>query len=120
MTTKKKAPVKSSHMGSKLIGIGALVAATAGAYLLYGSKDAAKNKKAIKGWMLKAKGEILEKLDQMKDIDEKKYHEVVDGITKKYAPLAHVGKTELQELIKETKGHWKNIKKHIDTPAKKK
>jgi len=106
MPTKKK----SSHKG---LGAMALLAAAAGAYMLYGSKDAAKNKKAIKGWMLKAKGDILEKLEQMKDIDEAKYHKVVDDITKKYAPLAQVSKTELQELIKETKGHWKNIKKHV-------
>jgi uncharacterized protein (UPF0332 family) len=90
-----------------------LLAAAAGAYMLYGSKDATKNRKAVKGWMLKAKGEILEKLEQTKDINEEKYHKIVDSATKKYGPLAKVGKEELEQLIKETKGHWKNIKKHI-------
>lgn len=105
--TKKKT---TSHKGLASI---ALLTAAAGAYMLYGSKNASKNRTVIKGWMLKAKGEILEKLEQLKEVDEEKYHKIIDGVTKKYAPLAHVGKTELEALVKETKGHWKNIKKHI-------
>ncbi len=112
MKTKKKS---SSHKG---LGAMALLAAAAGVYMLYGSKDASKNRKAIKGWTLKAKGEILEKLEQSKDLNEQKYHALVDTIAKKYAPLAQVGKTELQELVKETKGHWKHIKKHLEETQK--
>ena len=41
------------------IGFGLTAAAVtaAGAFFLYGSKEAAKNRKKVKGWMLKAKGE---------------------------------------------------------------
>jgi hypothetical protein len=45
-------------------GIAAGVAAAAlGAYFLYGSKDAKKNRAKVKGWMLKARGEVLEQLE---------------------------------------------------------
>lgn len=111
MPTKKRK--NSSHKGKSAGLTMALLAAAAGAYMLYGSKEAAKNRKTVKGWMLKAKGEILEKLEKSKDINEEKYHKIIDDVTKKYSPLAQVGKKELDALIKEAKGHWKNIKKHI-------
>jgi hypothetical protein len=69
-----------------------------------------KNRKAVKGWMLKAKGEILEKLEQTKDINEEKYHKIVDSATKKYGPLAKVGKKSLNNLSKKQKDIGKILK----------
>ena len=39
--------------------------AAAGTYFLYGSKDAKKNRKAVKSWALKAKAEVLEALEKV-------------------------------------------------------
>lgn len=95
------------------IGIALAAAAAAGAYFLYGSKDAKKNRKAIKGWVLKAKGEVIEKIEQVKgELTEENYHKIVDGVVSKYSKLKTTTEDEIQDLLKDMKGHWKNIKKH--------
>ena len=115
-TTKKKA----SHTGATLMGVGAILAAAAGTYLLYGSKGAQKNRKVVKGWMLKAKGEVLEQLEKLPHVDEKTYHAIVEKVMQKYQNLSHVDKADVEKLVKEAKSHWKSIKKHIiATPPKK-
>jgi len=116
MPTKKKS---SSGAGVGLL-LATAAAAVAGSYFVYG-KDAAKNRKKIHGWALKAKGEILEKLQKMKEVDEQAYHRVVDSVSARYSALKNVDRAELAQMVKELKGHWKSIVKQISSsPAKKK
>lgn len=105
---------KSNKAPAALMGLGILAASFAGAYYLYGTKDGAKKKEKIKGWMLKAKGEVLEKLENLKDVNEGTYTELVSGVMKKYQGIKSIDKAELEKLGVDLKKHWKNIKKHID------
>lgn len=98
----------------------ASVAALAGGYLLYGAKDAAKNRKKVKGWMLKAKGEILEKIEGMQEVTEDKYHDVVEMVSKKYSGLKNVDAADLTALINDAKKHWKVMHKSLTGSPKKK
>lgn len=99
--------------------LAALAAAAAGTYFLYG-KHGAKNRKKIKGWMLQAKGEILDRMEKMKDVSEDSYRQVVDNVKKKYQAVKNVDPAELEQMVKELKGHWTSIKKQISSaPAKK-
>jgi hypothetical protein len=98
---------------SKLLGIGAVVASLAGAYFLYGTKEGVKSKKKIKGWMLKAKGEVLEKLENMKNVGEQEYNVILEQVLKKYSSLKNIDKKELESLVSDLKKHWKNIKKNL-------
>ncbi|MBU4348390.1 hypothetical protein KJ671_02760 [Patescibacteria group bacterium] len=103
-------------------GIGlaaAAIATSAGAYFLYG-KDGDKNRKKIKGWMLKAKGEILQELEHMKNVDEKTYHELINTAASRYKILKNVNNKELFILAKELKDHWQHIKKASMAKPKKK
>ena len=103
-------------------GIGlaaAAIATSAGAYFLYG-KDGDKNRKIIKGWMLKAKGEILQELEHMKNVDEKTYHELINTAASRYKILKNVNNKELFILAKELKDHWQHIKKASMAKPKKK
>ncbi len=101
----------------KYIGAGAgLVAVAAGGYFLYG-KDGAKNRKKIKGWALKAKGEMLENIERLKSVNQKTYNEIVDRVAKRYKKFKQVDKKELQRLVKESKGFWNGITKKV--PANK-
>jgi hypothetical protein len=93
------------------VGITAAAAAAAGAYFLYGSKNAPKNRKMVKGWLLKAKGEVLEALEKAGHMTEEEYNQVIDSIGKAYGMMKHVTKGEIEDFKKEMKGHWKNIKK---------
>lgn len=114
-----KKQAKSSG-GGALIGLAALAAVAAGGYFLYG-KDGAKNRKKVKGWMLKAKGEVLEKVEKLKEVSEPEYRKVVDAVTAKYAAVKSIDPAEVQQMAKELHGHWKNIKRSIaPAPAKKK
>lgn len=99
------------------VGIGVGLAALAGAYFLYG-KDGAKNRKKIKSWTLKAKGDVLARLEKMKDVSEEKYQAVVGEVMKKYEKMKDVDVSELEMLGKDMMGHWKNIKKELDASAK--
>lgn len=118
---------KTQHDGHPGIGIALAAAAAAGIYFLYGSKDAKKNRKVITGWALKAKGEVLEKMEQVKgEITEENYHLIVDGVMNKYRKLKSEHGADIDDLVKDLKSHWKNIKKHTGglttqtTPTKKK
>lgn len=106
--------------GGKVLGLGvaALAAAAAGAYFLYG-KDGAKNRKKIHGWTLKMKGEVLERMEQLKEVSEEVYAKVIDEVGDKYRKLQNVDMSELDATVKDLKRHWKNIKRDVLTPKKK-
>ena len=89
------------------------VAALAGALFLYGTDEGKKTKKKIKGWTLKAKGEVLEKIESIKDIDKEKYIKIVDSVIEKYKGKVQDSEVEIESLAKDLKKHWGIIaKKH--------
>jgi hypothetical protein len=97
----------------KIVGAGVgLAALAAGAHFLYG-KEGAENRKKVRGWALKARGEMLEKLEQMREVNEKKYHEVVDKVADRYKKLKQVDRKELNGLVKEAKSLWSRILKNV-------
>lgn len=112
---------KQTHKeGGSTLGAALVVAAAAGAYFLYGSKDAQKNRKAVKSWALKAKAEVLEKLEKAKEeINEENYHKIIDGVVTKYNKVKDTHQDDIDAVTKELKGHWKNIKKHLTVATKK-
>lgn len=101
-------------------GIASLAALAAAGYFLYGSKDGAKNRKKIRGWMLKAKGEILENVEKMKNVSEEEYRMIVDKVGAKYKAVKSIDPKEIEMMMKELHGHWKNIKRSITATPKKK
>lgn len=99
------------------IGIGAGLAAAAigaavGSYLLTGSR-AAKTKRVLKGWMLKAKGEILEQLEKAGDVGEEMYYQTVDQVAAKYSKMAGVAQDEVDDMAAELKKQWKLVAKGL-------
>lgn len=99
---------RDSRFKSGLALGASIVAAIAGGYFLYGPHGKA-NRKKIEGWALKAKGEVLDEIENMREITEAKYHDTVDKVTKRYARLKKVGEKEAAKLNKELKKHWKHI-----------
>jgi hypothetical protein len=115
--TQKKKNVDNLVKG---LGIaGAAAAAIAGGYFFYG-KDGAKHRKHLKSWSIKAKAEVMEKLEKAKDLSEDSYHEIVDLVSAKYSAVKTVAPEEIQEFARGLKKHWKDIKREIaPAPAKK-
>lgn len=108
---KKKVVSKKGLSTKQVIGIGAGVAAlSAAAYILFGP-DGKKNRKAIRSWSVKMKGEIIEKFENAKELTEPVYHQIIDSVQAKYAKLKNVDQAELAETIAQMKKHWNLMKK---------
>ncbi|PIR84887.1 hypothetical protein COU16_00290 [Candidatus Kaiserbacteria bacterium CG10_big_fil_rev_8_21_14_0_10_47_16] len=114
MATKKKAQTKGLSGGEKVgIGVGLTAAAVgaAGAYFLYGSKNAAKNRTKVKSWALKAKAEVLEALEDAEHMTKQEYDALVDAVGGAYTMFKGASKGEIADFKKEMKSHWSNIEK---------
>ena len=96
--------IKKEGLGVKTaLGIGAGVAAiTAAAYVLFGP-EGKKNRKIIRGWSVKMKGEIIEKFENAKELTEPVYHQIIDAAKEKYAKLKNVDQDELEKVIVDIK-----------------
>jgi hypothetical protein len=103
--------------GAIVAGIAGITAAAVGTYFLYGHKDAAKHRKAVKGWALKAKGEVLEELEKAEGVTEDSFFKAVSAVVKKYNQLKHITPSEIEEFMGEMKESWLSMKKQ--TPKKK-
>lgn len=111
---KKNNKVSTGEVVGAVAGIAAL---TAAAYVLFGP-DAKKNRKAIHGWAVKMKGEIIEKFEKAKELTEPTYHRIVDEVSAKYAKAKNVDQAELAAMIADIRRHWKRMTKGAK-PAKK-
>ncbi len=107
--------IKKVLSGAQKVGIGvgltATAVAAAGAYFLYGSKEAATNRKKVKGWMLKAKGEVLEALEKAENITEDEYKAIVEAVGGAYSMVSNATVGEIKDFKKEMKSHWDKIEK---------
>ena len=110
MAEKKK--VSAGAIAAGVIGV---TAAAVGAYYLYGHQDAKKNRAKVKGWMLKAKGEVLEELEKAQEVTESSYLTAVNAVAKKYNELKNIDPEELSTFLTEMKDHWNGIKKTMKT-----
>jgi hypothetical protein len=100
------------------LGLAAVAAAAAGAYFFYGPSGS-KNRKNMKAWAVKAKGEVMENVEKLSNISEKTYNQTVDQVLAKYKKLKHVAPKELADVQKELKSSWKAVKTEIDKAGKK-
>ena len=110
-----KSAAKPAAKGNKVVevgvGLGAAAVAAAGAYFLYGSKSAAKNRKTVKSWALKAKAEVLEKLEDAQEMTQNEYEQLIKSVSGAYTGAKNASKKDLVEFSKEMKDHWKSIEK---------
>ena len=121
--TVAKKVVKKGVTPKQALGIGlgltAAAAAVAGAYFLYGSKDAAKNRAAVKSWALKAKAEVLEGIEKTKEMTQDEYEALVDTVTATYAAAKSASRTDLATFKKEMKEQWGGLMKVAHPTVKK-
>lgn len=108
-TTKKK--LSNAQKVGVGIGLTTAAVAAAGAYFLYGSKNAAKNRKKVKSWMLKARADVLEALEKAEDITEEEYHALVEAVGGAYSRFQNASSSEIKDFKKEMKEHWNDIER---------
>jgi len=114
MAKRKK---KLSHKGMKFFMTGTALAAAASAYYFYGPKGR-QHRKKIRGWSLKAKGEVLERVEQIKNIDKKQYAALVDQMAAKYKKLKSTNAKEVERLAQDLKRQWAAIEKDMAPKVK--
>lgn len=101
-------------------GVATLLGSIAGVYFLYGSKNAKKNQRKVKAWSLKARGEILEQIENLTDMTQETYHKIIQEVSDKYKVLKNISQEEISEFTEELKNHWENISKEISKSKGKK
>jgi hypothetical protein len=89
---------------------GLFASALLGAHFLFNTEKGKKSLKHLKSWSFKMKGELLEKLEKAKNIDEATYTKIVDDLSAKYQKIKGMTVDEVAEITKELKSNWKKIK----------
>jgi|GEM_PF-1257224 len=109
MTTHKKHE-NGEHggLGGAVVGLGA-AAALVGVYLLYGSKKGPSRRRKARSWMLKMRAEILEEIENLRDVTEDAYYNVVDKVKTKYKDMRDVTSEEVDEVAQEIKEGWNDV-----------
>lgn len=115
---KLNAEATTAQKSAAGVALTAAVVAGVGAYFFYGSNKAGENRMKAKSWMLKAKGEVMEKVEQAKKMSKDDYEEIVDSVVQGYLALKVATKKEAGELTEELKNSWKRIDKVAKDTAK--
>jgi len=118
MAKKKEPELTQNQKIAAGVGLTAAAVAAAGAYFLYGSKDADKNRKTVKSWALKAKAEVLEKMEEAKKMSQDEYEELVHSVADAYAGAKGATKTDLKSFTSEMKDYWSAIESKAKPAAK--
>ena len=69
--------------------------------------------------MLKAKGEVLEKAENLKEMSLEAYQKLVEGVAVKYAKMKDVDAEDVENLVKELQAYGKKLTAPKKKPAKK-
>ncbi len=102
---------KGGNVGVAAASAAALIVAAAGAYFLYGTKQGAKTRKQIKGWSLKARGEVLEQLEGLTEVSEQAYGEIVKKTVAQYQKAKKLDAADVADFVSEMAGYWKQMGK---------
>jgi len=109
-STKKGSTGKKVAIGA---GLAAITAAGIGAYLLTGSKNAARNRKQAKAWAIKARAEIGKRLENLPEMNEATYNAVVKEVSNRYKKLKYLDTSEMIAFANELKGYWRHFAREM-------
>ena len=98
---------KSSAAGVVALGT-SLAGLAASAYFLF-TEDGKKAQKQAKAWAIKMKGDVVEKLENAREVSEPIYHQIIDTVAAKHEKIKKNGPKEVKELAKDLKKHWSFI-----------
>jgi gas vesicle protein len=117
MTTKTNGKKKGLSTGA-VIGIGAGVLATAAATYFFFGPEGKKNRNKLKGWMIRMKGEIVDKMEKAKDMSEEAYHKIVDAAAASYSKEG-ISTDAVKEFATTLKKQWKGFAQKKKATVKK-
>ena len=106
-----KTTSKSNIGKAVAVGVG-IAALSASAYLLFGP-DGKKNRKAVKGWTVKMKGEVMEKMENLKEVTAPVYEKIVAEVSNKYSKMKNISPEELKSVVAGFKKDWNGMMKTV-------
>mgnify|MGYP000550013970 CR=1 FL=1 len=115
----KKDTQKKGMSAGGVAAIGAGVAALAAASYYFFGPEGKKNQKKMKGWMIKMKGDIVDKMEDAKDMSEAAYHNIIDTVSAAYQKNSKVAATDVADYVAILKKQWRGISGSLKKPAKK-
>lgn len=103
-----KEKINKSSGAMKLFVFGASLAGLAAAYFFIRpkSREYIEN---TKSWVIKMKGDVIEKLEQAREISEDIYNKIIDSVATKYEKELKSSPEEVKALAKDLKTHWRAI-----------
>jgi len=114
--TNKKTEKKSDTLKYTAIGM-SLASLAAGAYFFFGPKGK-KHQKHAKAWVIKMKGDIVEKLELTKEVTEPLYNTIIDTVAAKYKKNIKNSEEDIIEIVDDLKKQWKNLNKATKSKTK--
>lgn len=107
----KTKPRKISKGTVAALGAGT-IALAASTYYFFGPLGKIHRTKAS-GWMIRMKGEIIEKIEEAGEMTEEGYNKIVDSVLSAYITAGKIAKPELQTFANNLKKQWKQILKAL-------
>jgi len=104
---------KETKQVAIVAGVAAGVAAlTAAGYFMLGP-NGKKNQKQLKGWAIKMKGDVVEKLEKLQNVTPEVYNTIIDEVSLKYGKLKSISAEELADIATDLKKHWRAISRDL-------
>ncbi len=110
-TEEKSDTLKYATIGVSLAGL------AAGTYFFFGPKGK-KHQKHAKAWVIKMKGDIIEKLESAKEVTEPIYHAIIDTVAADYMKKMKNGQEDVAEIIADLKKQWRTLSKAVKSKSK--
>lgn len=101
---------------SKLPLAGLLGAAAVGAVYLYG-KNKQRVQQRLRGWMLKVKGEVMERVAESESLTREEYEDIVDSAVDKYKHKKQQASERFEQIRQDLKAQWEEIHEEITQHA---
>jgi hypothetical protein len=109
----KKTSKKETISTGAMVAIGAGVAAlAAGGYYFFGP-EGKKHRGKLKGWMIRMKGEVIEKMEGAKELTQSVYEQIIDGVAANYLKDSTINASDVRALVSRLKRDWKGISQTV-------
>ena len=105
----KKETTKGKSGAAGVVALGASLAGLAASAYFLLTEDGKKKQKQAKAWAIKMKGDVIEKLENAREVSEPVYHQIIDTVATKHEKIKKNGPKEVKELAKDLKKHWTTL-----------
>jgi len=110
----------TKKIAATLGAAGATMAGAAGAYYLYGSEDAAKNRRKVGAWMRRAEREIVHEAKRLKGtaFTQENANRIIAAVARRYKMARGLDPQDVQRFVAAVQKSWHDAGKTVKERAK--